>query len=245
VGYSLDVGRLIAAEVSRYLGKPVELEYRSENDAGSLFSKIRQGEVDLACGTQFTWEREMFSDFTIPYALSGIRVLARQGSLDGSPDSLRGRRIGVLAGSLGDTTIAKLQPQARRVPFTSVDDGIAALVAGRVDAVAGDSLILAGTVQRHGRSGYALVPEKPYTRFAVGCLLPEGDGTFRNLANLAIARLLQGYVAGESAATELVGRWVGPRGIVEIPAEMVRAYFEVVLLNHEPIAPPAPTPSAN
>jgi polar amino acid transport system substrate-binding protein len=246
VGFSIDIADRIAEEVSRYLGKPVAVLYQPVNDADVLLSRIQSGAVDLACGSQFTWEREMKTDFTIPFALSGIRLLTRAGGIDGSPESLSGRRIGVLADSLGSRTIEQVQPQARRVPFSDVASAVDALVAGRVDALAGDSVALGGSIQRHGPENYRLVPAQSYVRFAVGCMLPENDATIRNLSNLAIARVLQGYLEGEPTATALVGRWVGPEGVVAIPEEMIRAYFEMVLLNNEklrtPVAETAPNP---
>ncbi|MBC1262251.1 transporter substrate-binding domain-containing protein [Synechococcus sp. BSF8S] len=245
VGFSIDVADRITAEISRIIGKPVKVLYEPEQDISRLIERVQRGEVDMACGMQFTWEREMFSDFTIPYSLSGIRLLTREGGIDGSAESLRGRRIGVMPDSLGDRTVQQLQPQANRVPFNAVDDGIQALLAGRVDALAGDSLVLGGTIQRHARSGYRLVPEKAFTRYAVGCMMPENNPTARNLANLAIGSLLQGYLNNEPASTELVGKWVGPNGIVKVPIDMIRAYYEMVLITHEQIQTPSASTTSN
>jgi len=239
VGYSMDVARLIAAEVSAYLGKPVKLAYMPSEDQASTFRQVSRGEVDLSCGAQFTWEREMFVDFSLPYSLSGIRLLTRTGSLDGYPASMAGRRIGVVAGSLGESTIAALQPKAVRVPMTSVDAAVKALLAGKVDGVAGDSILLAASLRNTSAKGYGLVPDEAYSRYAVGCILPENNSTFRNLVNLAIAKLLQGYLNGDPTAVATVDRWVGPSGILGLPPEVIRLYFQTVLLNHEQIQLPA------
>jgi len=74
---------------------------------------------------------------------------------------------------------------------------------------------------------------------AVGCILPENNSTFRNLVNLAIAKLLQGYLNGDPTAVATVDRWVGPSGILGLPPEVIRLYFQTVLLNHEQIQLPA------
>ena len=245
VGYALDVARLIEAEVSRYLGKPVKVEFVPVQDPAQLFERVSTGQLDLACGAQFTWEREMFVDFSIPFSLSGIRVLRRPGGPDGSPDSFRGRRIAVVKDSLGQAAIRTHQPGAVQVPVAGLADGLAELVAGRVDGVAGDSVILASTVHRQGRRDLEMVPADGYARYAVGCILPENDSTFRNLVNLAIAQMEQGYVNGDPASTQLVNRWVGPGGILGLPPEVIRMYFETVLLNHEQIRAPIPAPAAS
>jgi polar amino acid transport system substrate-binding protein len=63
--------------------------------------------------------------------------------------------------------------------------------------------------------------------------------------NLAIAKLLQGYINGNRDATESVNRWLGPSGILELPPQVIKDYFEMVLLTKEQIRVPAdPTPQA-
>ncbi|MFQ6538761.1 MULTISPECIES: extracellular substrate binding-like orphan protein GrrP [Aphanothece] len=238
-GYMIDVSGLIAAEVSDYLGRPVKAVTEAVDDPDALFRRVHDGGVDLMCGAQFTWEREMFVDFSIPFALSGIRLLTGSPALDGTPDSLRGKRIGVVAGSLGEATIKALQPSARLVVQPSLSGGIEALRAGRLDAVAGDSVLLAEAALSRGYSKAALVPAMALNRYAVGCAMPENNSTLRNLVNLAIAKMLQGYVDGVPRYRELVNRWLGPSSTMGLPEEVIALYFEGVLLNHERIAVPA------
>jgi polar amino acid transport system substrate-binding protein len=242
VGYSIDVAGLIEQEISGYLGKPVKVQFKTVNTVSELIPAVIGGEVDLACNTQFTWEREMFVDFSIPYSLSGIRLLTKKGSLKGTPESLVGKRIAVLPKSLGESAMRILQPKATLVTVAGVDEAIADLASGKVDAVAGDTIVLAGNVQRVAATGYELVPPDPYVRFGVGCMLPENDSTFRNLVNLALAKLAMGYVVGDKKYTTMVNKWLGPKGIVEIPVELIQDYFEMILLNYEqiPLAATAP-----
>jgi len=239
VGYAIEVGRLIEAEVSRYLNRPVRVEFTEVQDPALLFQQVSRGELDLACGAQFTWEREMFVDFSIPFSLSGIRVLTRSGKADGTPESLAGKRIAVVKGSLGEAAIRKVQPSARLVPVAGLQSGVSDLMAGRVDGVAGDSVILASSVNLQGLKGLQLVPAEGFARYAMGCIMPENNSTFRNLVNLAIAQLAQGYVNGDPASTALVNRWLGPGGVLALPPEVIKIYFESVLLNNEHIRPPA------
>ena len=244
VGYSLDVARRIEAEVAGYLGRPVKVVYTVQEDPAALFRDVHTGDVDLACGVQFTWEREMHVDFSVPFGLSGIRLLTRQGGLDGDPAALAGQRIGVVKDSLGSATLTTLQPKAVAVPFDGIEPAVRALMAGKVTAVAGDSMLLAGAVEGLGGKGYGLVPAQAFSRYAVGCILPENQSTFRNLVNLAIAKLLQGYLNGNPADVAMVERWLGPQGILELPSEVIRAYFQQVLLGYESISVPAASPSS-
>ncbi|EDY37820.1 extracellular solute-binding protein, family 3 [Cyanobium sp. PCC 7001] len=238
-GYAIDVAGLIAAEVSDYLGRPVKVVGETTDSQDALFRQVHNGEVDLMCGAQFTWEREMFVDFSIPFALSGIRLLTQDGALDGTPDSLQGKRIGVVNGSLGEATVKALQPSARLVPVADLAAGMQALAQGRVDALGGDSVLLASAAKGSSLKQPSLVPTMALNRYAVGCAMPENNSTLRNLVNLAIAKLLQGYVNGDSASRELVNRWLGPDSTLGLPEPMIALYFQSVLLNHEQIAVPA------
>lgn len=240
-GYVIDVSGLIAEEVSGYLGKPVKVVAESVEGQDRLFRKVHDGSIDLMCGAQFTWEREMFVDFSIPFALSGIRLLTSDAAIDGSPQSLKGKRIGVLAGSLGEATIKALQPAARLLPQTSLEAGINALRGGRIDALAGDTVLLASAALSRGFTRTSLVPAVALNRYAVGCAMPENNSTLRNLANLAIARMLQGYVDDVPRYRQLVNRWLGPTSSIGLQEEAISIYFQAVLLNHESIAvPPQP-----
>ncbi|MFN9643900.1 MAG: extracellular substrate binding-like orphan protein GrrP [Cyanobacteriota bacterium] len=247
VGAALDVAERIAREVSRQLRKPVRLEFRPVDSTDALYQLVARGEVDLACGVPFTWQDEMVVDFSVPFSLSGIRLLTK-GGMQASPQALAGKRIGVIPDSLGDATIRALQPAAVRLPQKDLETGVAGVIEGRLDAMAGDSILLAGALQPYAKrfkdtQVYELVPREAYGRYAVGCIVPENNSAFRNLANLAIVRLLQGYLDDEPEAVAAINRWFGPRGIVQLPSDMVRAYFEAVLLTHERLPPGDRTPA--
>lgn len=243
VGVGVDVANRIAREVSRYLQKPVRLEFRPVESTDALYQLVSRGEVDLACGIPFTWHQEMVVDFSVPFSLSGIRLLTK-GGVQASPEALAGKRIGVIPGSLGEATIRALQPAALRLPQKDLETGVAAVIQGKLDGMAGDSILLAGALQPYAKGFkatqvYELVPREAYGRYAVGCILPENNSTFRNLADLAVVGLLQGYLEDDPASVAAVNRWFGPQGIVQLPSDMVRAYFEAVLLTHERLAPGA------
>ncbi len=239
-GYGLEVARRIQADLATALGRPVALRFESVADPAELVGRVAKGELALACGVPFSWARDMDVDYTLPIGLSGIRLLAPTGRLDGSPDSLRGRRIGVVSNSLGALVLQGLQPQAKSVPFANLGEAVAALQAGRLDGVMGDTNLLTGQAHRRGAKGLVVTPELPFERYAVGCIVPQNDSAFRDLANLAIARLLQNYLDGQPEAVASIERWVGPKGVLGVPSERIRIFFESILLNHEAIRPLEP-----
>ena len=238
-GYAIDLAKLIANEVSTYLGRPVKINFQRQDDPVAVFQGVSQGSIDFTCGMAFTWQREMLVDYTLPIGLSGIRLLTNTG-IDGSPAALNGLRIAVVNNSLGQTLLPQLNAKATPVVFPNLKAATDAFFAGKVKGVLGDSVLLANLVPPAKTAGVALVPSQGYVRYGVSCIVPEGNSTFRNLVNLAIARLQQAYLNGDAQATATVNRWFGPGSAMALPPELIKAFFESVLISHEQIQNPAP-----
>lgn len=242
-GYAAVVADRVAAELSAAVGRPVKLRFVPATDAAALEASIAAGKADLACGFPFSWERDQRLDHSLAIGLSGLRLLTPAGGIDGSVASLAGRSIGVVRGSLAEGELQGIQPKAKVVPFDSLVQAVTALSSGAVQGVLGDSIVLAGLAQSRGLQGSILVPELPYEVYGVSCLLPPNASRYRHLVNLAIVRLLQGYLEGEPQAVQAINRWLGPDSAIGIPQPRLEAIFEGVLIGVETIRPvPAAAP---
>ena len=93
-GYSLNIVNLIREDLQEYLGKEITLQVVETNDVTEGISKLITGEIDIACATVFTWERDKFVDFSLSYGISGIKLLVPKDSSLGSESSLAGKRVG-------------------------------------------------------------------------------------------------------------------------------------------------------
>lgn len=236
-GYAVAVARIVQARLEAVTGKPVKLRFQAVASNADLAATVASGKADLACGVPFRWDQDASVDFTLPIGLSGLRLLAPSGRLDGSPAGLRGRRIGVVAGSLGQSQLQGMQPQAVAVPFPTSAAAVSALIAGRIDGVIGDSLLLRSLARSQNATNLVLSPEQSYQHYAVSCVVPQNDSAFRDVVNLSIAGLMQAYLDGVAEAVALVHRLVGPDSTVAVPADTIRAYFESVMFGVEPIRP--------
>ena len=236
-GYGALIAARIAALVGQTLGKPVRLVYEATDDTALLSERLGEGKAELACSLPFTWARDEVVDFTHPLGVSGLRLMAPQGRLDGSPAGLAGRRIAVMRDSLAETQLRGMQPAAKVVLFADLAAAVRALQAKTVDGVIGDSLLLKGLAQQLALRGQALTPDTPYLRYGVVCAVPEGSSRFRSLANRAIAQLQQGYVDGNAADVAAVNRWLGPGTATNLTPAQVRSVFDALLLGVEPLRP--------
>lgn len=242
VGYSADILNLIADELAKQIGKPITVRVVEQQGFGDeRITQLQKGEIDIACESQFTWDRDRFVDFSTSYSISGIRLASKKGSQLGSPASLVGKRVAVGQDSIAGQVIKLVQPKAILVPVKGrIEDIVATLRQGQVDAVAGDTIILAGLVEKLGLKDVQLSPVEPYARYGVACMVPQHNPAFLRLVNLTIARVMQGYVLGDKPYVDIVNRWFGPQGVVEIEPEIFRAFFKMILLTQEQIPPAKP-----
>ncbi|MFN7566101.1 MAG: extracellular substrate binding-like orphan protein GrrP [Microcystis sp.] len=238
VGYSMDVLERIRKRLETRLGRPVTLQMIEANQPGEKINLIRSGDIDIACSTAFTWERAKVVDFSISYSISGIRILAKKGSNFSTPQSLIGKRIALVPTSAAVDVIKLVQPQATIVTtYSTIEEAIEALKTGKIDAIAGDSISLAGTILRDNPKIYEIVPEEALANFGIACMVPENNSTFLDDVNYAIVKMMQDYITNDTATVSQIDRWFGSQGMVPIPPELLKGFFAFKVIEHAQINP--------
>ena len=238
VGYSMDVLERIRKRLETRLGRPVTLQMVEANQPGEKINLIRSGEIDIACSTAFTWERAKVVDFSTSYSISGIRILARKGSNLSTPQSLIGKRIALVPTSTAVDVIKLVQPRATIVTtYSTVEEAIEALKTGKIDAIAGDGISLAGTILRDNPKIYEIVPEEALANFGIACMVPENNSTFLDDVNYAIVKMMQDYITNDTATVSQIDRWFGSQGMVPIPPELLKGFFAFKVIEHAQINP--------
>lgn len=238
VGYSMDVLERIRKRLETRLGRPVTLQMVEANQPGEKINLIRSGEIDIACSTAFTWERAKVVDFSISYSISGIRILAKKGSNLSTPQSLIGKRIALVPTSAAVDVIKLVQPQATIVTtYSTIEEAIEALKTGKIDAIAGDGISLAGTILRDNPKIYEIVPEEALANFGIACMVPENNSTFLDDVNYAIVKMMQDYITNDTATVSQIDRWFGSQGMVPIPPELLKGFFAFKVIEHAQINP--------
>ncbi len=238
VGYSMDVLERIRKRLETRLGRPVTLQMVEANQPGEKINLIRSGEIDIACSTAFTWERAKVVDFSTSYSISGIRILAKKGSNLSTPQSLIGKRIALVPTSTAVDVIKLVQPRATIVTtYSTVEEAIEALKTGKIDAIAGDGISLAGTILRDNPQAYEIVPEEALANFGIACMVPENNSTFLDDVNYAIVKMMQDYITNDTATVSQIDRWFGSQGMVPIPPELLKGFFAFKIIEHAQINP--------
>ncbi len=238
-GYSIDMLVLIKDELEKELGKEIVLELEEVTPENRI-PMVMERKVDIVCGsTSFTWERDKFVDFSISYAVTGTRLLVKQGGSLGSPESLKEKRIGALPETINEQVIKLVQPQATLVSVKNGAEGLAALEQGKIDAFAWDGILLEGLRKTASNlDAYEVVPEEPYAREGIACMVPEGNSQFLDVVNYSLVKFMQGFVQGESQSVATFDQWFGEKGVIPVARQLVIDFFQGVIDSREQIRIP-------
>ncbi len=241
VGYSVDLINLIKEELEAELSRSIEVRFVEASNIREAIPKMMTGEIDISCNKVFTWQRDKYVDYTIRYSVSGIRLLVPKGSMSNSSDDLRGKKIGVPPLTFVEDAMELAHPNATLVEFSTVQESAMALKEGKVDALAGDTVILDGIRQEINPDGLEQFPplsEDPYARYGVGCIVPQNNSAFLHIADRTIAKMMEGYIIGDPEYKAMMDKWLGEGGITSVVNhEDIKMFFESIIILHEQIPP--------
>ena len=207
--------------------KEVSIEPVAANSARDGLDMIRSGAADIACGVAFTWQRQRSLTYTLPFSVGGVRLLAPDG-VDGTPESLNGKTVGVVKDSMAAGVLAESVDDAKFQFFDTPDQALAAVKDGSVEILGGDSLWLRAN-KAATAPGSSLVPDRPYARSGVGCVVADTTPQLLNISNLGIGRLLAGYVNDDDGVRSAINNWIGTDSSVGLKDDQISAFFTIVL----------------
>lgn len=200
-GFDIDMAR----DIARRLGaRHVRFTAVAQREKA-----LRNGSVDMVISSySITPERATQVEFGGPYYVAHQDILVRGGdtSVHGVRD-LAGRRLCEVSGSVSWQRVTEgLGVPARLVPAASYAACVDDLVAGRLDAVSTDDLILAGFAAQKGPR--VRVVNAPFSDERYGVGLRPGDVRGCEDVNQAITRMYQ-----DGTAARLLHRWFGSTGL--------------------------------
>jgi glutamate transport system substrate-binding protein len=185
-GFDVDV----ATYVARSLGYSPDQINWVDAPSSERETMIRDGKADFVVATySMTPLREKLVTFAGPYFVAGQDLLVRktETSITG-PSSLDGRTVCAAAGSTSGPSITAFSPRSHVLIAPTYSQCLLDLLAGHVDAVTADDVILAGYAAEH--PGQLRVVGHPFTkeRYAVG--LKKGNTTLQSKITAAITDMI-------------------------------------------------------
>ena len=129
----------IDVEICRAVAQKLGKEFQAETvDFDSVIPAVISGKADLAAaGITVTEDRKKNVDFSIPYVKTGIVVIYKKSNPFVNKAQLKGKKIGVQAGTTSETFVLeelKQEPERTKSPA----EACASLKSGRCDFVIAD-----------------------------------------------------------------------------------------------------------
>ncbi|MCB0114542.1 MAG: amino acid ABC transporter substrate-binding protein [Caldilineaceae bacterium] len=140
VGFDVDLAHALAAELS------VDVEIVTLGFDG-LIDAVQVGRIDSVISA-LPLDPRLTQDvrYTTPYFEAGTRLVVPVGSQITEIADLADQRVAVEWGSMGDADVRQIQretvPSLQRLPFSTPDEALAALLAGDADALVIDGVTL-------------------------------------------------------------------------------------------------------
>ena len=200
-GFDVDVARYVAARLGV---QPDHITFVPVTSA-TREKVLENGSADMVIATySITPERGTLVTFAGPYYVAHQDTMVRADETAiRTVHDLKGKRLCAAAGSNSwERVTQELGIAAKLVPAPSYSACVAMLLAGKVDAVSTDDLILAGFAARAGPAVRILNAPFSDERYGIG--LRKGDLSGCEAINRAISQM---YLDGTAA--RLLQKWFG------------------------------------
>jgi putative glutamine transport system substrate-binding protein len=198
-GFDVDLAKAVA---ERIFGSPDAIQFE-EAISRNRIPYLDEGRVDVVFSTMTAnATRAKQIDFSDTYYVAGQSLLVPVNSDIKSVADLSGKRVGTAKGSTSEVNIRSFAPTAQIELFDAYAQAVAAMDAGRLDAVTTDDIILYG-FERNSPDKFKVVggqfTQEPYAagvKLGNTELLEEVNATLRDLKE-----------SGEWAA--IYKKWIG------------------------------------
>ncbi len=201
VGYDVDVARQLAAK----LGVPVRF---SDVSSDARISMLMSKQLDLVvANVSITPQRARVVDFSIPYNLAGLRVIAQKSAHIKTLADLNGKRVVVGRGTTADTFLRQSAPQAIFIYTDNfAPDGVLLLQQKRADAGIEDSSLLDYLASKNDQ--LETLPTM-YGNTPIGIAMAKGDPVLLKFVNGFVSDYIK---SGAYAAN--YKKWWGANAVV-------------------------------
>jgi len=176
----------LAKEIASYVfGDPTKIEFKIITSAARIPS-LKEGAIDLAIATMtINEERVKEIDFSVVYYVAGQRILVPQTSAIKGLSDLANKKVGAARGTTSAANL-KQMTKAQVVEFDTWAAATQAMLAGQVDAVSTDDIILYG-LQLANPTTKVVGSQFSYEPYGVG--IAKNNPELLNAVNTVIKNL--------------------------------------------------------
>ena len=182
-----------ATYVAKALGVPEKNITWKEANPAARESMLTSGEVDLVFSTySITDSRKKQVDFAGPYFVAHQDLLVRRNDTEiNGPDRLNNKRLCSVTGTTSAARVkARYKGDIDLKEYPKFSECVAALVAGDIDAVTTDDVILAGFAAEEQYRGKLRVVGKGFSDERYGVGIKKGDTAMVKKVNAALKQYI-------------------------------------------------------
>lgn len=217
IGYAIDLCNEIANGIKRDLNLPnVKIQYKLVTPS-TRQKAVQDGTIDMECGsTTDNASRRKDVDFSIPYYMSGVRMVVKKSSGIQNWNDLKGKSIVITKGT---TTLAALKDKSSinnyNYKFLETTDhqlSFNEVVNGQADAFSVDDILLYGLAAASKNPDAYVVTGDPLTVEPYAIMIRKNDPQFKDLVDAEFIKIVK---SGE--IYNLYNKWflkpIPPKGI--------------------------------
>lgn len=158
-------------------------------DFSGMLSAVNNGQYDMAASSiAITPERKQTVDFSDPYYIGYISILARKNSGIANEAGLKGKRLGLVQGTIHEQYAEKHLKSTQIVRFPDNNAGFSALQSGTIDAQFLDLPVARDYMKQ--TPGMKLVSEIPTSDQPAGFVVAKGNDKLRGKLNAALKQVI-------------------------------------------------------
>lgn len=212
VGFSIDLARLVNANLEKKLGQSIKFELK-ESAPATRIPLLTSMAVDLIAGTMtITRARRESVDFSLIFFATGAQFLVKKGSPIKGIKDIAGKRIGAQQGSTNERFLRENAPKANLVVFPDQPSAYTAMTQGKLDAYTNDGIQLWGLKYKSPKPDDWNVVGEWYTYEPYGMAMRPNEADFRLVVDSALMDAIEG---GEYF--KIYDKWFGPKSEVPYP----------------------------
>lgn len=212
VGFSIDLARLVNANIEKKFGLSIKFELK-ESAPATRIPLLTSMAVDLIAGTMtITRARRESVDFSLIFFATGAQFFVKKGSPIKGVQTIAGKRIGAQQGSTNERVLREKYPQAQLVVFPDQPSAYTALTQGKLDAYTNDGIQLWGLKYKSPKPDQWDVVGEWYTYEPYGMAMRKNEADFRLIVDETLMDAIEG---GEYF--KIYDKWFGPKSEVPYP----------------------------
>jgi len=220
-GYSISLCESIVADIQKHLGLDALKINWVAGTTPERLAMVAAGKADMECGvTTTTLKRQEKVDFSTTTFLQTGALMARGDAGVKKASDLAGKKLAVVAGTTTERRVTEALGNAKIaaevIPFKNRDDAFKAMEEGKVQALAGDKIVLVGLVARDSSNTRFVMLDEDFSLEPYAFALRRGDPDFRLAVNRGLAST---YRSGNIVS--IFNRWFAPYK----PSEVLLAIY--------------------